>query len=256
MATYGRVDEFCEDIETWDVYIERVDEYFAVNDTNEESKKRSILLSVCGSKTYNLVCNLLAPARSSEKSYQELTELLKQHYNPRRSVIVQRFKFNSRVQQPRESIADFLVDLRRLSEHCQYQALEEMLRDHLVCGVSNTQIQRHLLAEGELTFKQAMDIATGMELAERNLVDIQQRTGQTTQLALETNKPESLVAGLHKVYVQKPQQSRMSCFHCGGSHEPGTCRWKQAVCHKCKTRAHQEMRKPNVTNKFHNCGNN
>ena len=35
-----------------------------------------------------------------------------------------------------------------LSEHCDFQnTLEEMLRNQLVCGVNNEQIQRMLLAE-------------------------------------------------------------------------------------------------------------
>ena len=41
-----------------------------------------------------------------------------------------------------------------LSEHCDFQnTLEEMLRNQLVCGVNNEQIQRMLLAESPLDFK-------------------------------------------------------------------------------------------------------
>ena len=44
-----------------------------------------------------------------------------------------------------------------LSEHCDFKnTLEEMLRNQLVCGVNNEQIQRMLLAESSLDFKKAM----------------------------------------------------------------------------------------------------
>ena len=46
-----------------------------------------------------------------------------------------------------------------LSEHCDFQnTLEEMLRNQLVCGVNNEQIQRMLLAESSLDFKKAMKL--------------------------------------------------------------------------------------------------
>ena len=38
-----------------------------------------------------------------------------------------------------------------------------MLRDPLVCGVNDERIQRRLLAESQLEFKKAMEVATAME---------------------------------------------------------------------------------------------
>lgn len=48
-----------------------------------------------------------------------------------------------------------------------------MLRDRIVCGVNDDTIQRHLLSERDITFKQAMDLSQGMELAASNVSDIQ-----------------------------------------------------------------------------------
>ena len=46
-----------------------------------------------------------------------------------------------------------------LSEHFDFQnTLKEMLRNQLVCGVNNEQIQRMLLAESFLDFKKAMKL--------------------------------------------------------------------------------------------------
>ena len=41
-----------------------------------------------------------------------------------------------------------------MAEHCNFQAtLDDMLRDRLVCGVTDGCLQRRLLAEPELTLK-------------------------------------------------------------------------------------------------------
>ncbi len=258
MATYGRVNEFDEAAEDWDSYVERLDQYFEANDVDDAGKKRSILLSVCGAKTYNLVRSLTAPAKPAEKSYDALTALLKKHYNPRPSMIVQRFKFNSRVKQTGESVADFVAELRRLSEHCQYGAvLDDMLRDRLVCGVNDSRIQRRLLGEEDgLTFKRAMDIATGMELAEKNVADLQQGA---TQSVADSFKQGATLPTVHKLQSGRQQWARgqssgqtrnttaqganqSECFRCGGYHDATTCRWKGATCHRCKKKGHLARR--------------
>ena len=72
---------------------------------------------------------------------------MKAHLTPRPTVSVARFRFHTRTQQPGETAAAFVSELRRLSEDCSFgEFLDEMLRDRLACGVANSAIQRHLLA--------------------------------------------------------------------------------------------------------------
>ena len=42
---------------------------------------------------------------------------------------MQRYTFNKRIQKEGESIAEFVAELRKLSEHCDFDNLEDMLRD-------------------------------------------------------------------------------------------------------------------------------
>lgn len=61
MATFGTVGEFVEGDEDWTKYEERLRHLFDANGITEEEKKRSILLSVCGPRTYKLIQNLATP---------------------------------------------------------------------------------------------------------------------------------------------------------------------------------------------------
>ena len=100
-----------------------------------------------GAKTYKLVLSLVAPEDPKDRSYEDLPKLLQEHFMPKPSTIPQRFKFNTRSQQPGESITMFLAELSYLSEHCEFGiTLDEMFRDRLVCGVRDIRIQRRLLA--------------------------------------------------------------------------------------------------------------
>ena len=57
-------------------FIERLDAYFFTNTitgNGAEEKKRAILLTVYGSKTYSLMKNLLAPRKPTEKNVQRIS---------------------------------------------------------------------------------------------------------------------------------------------------------------------------------------
>ena len=70
----------------------------------DENKKKSIFLVVIGPSSLKLVCNLVSLNKPHKKMLQQLITVLKQHYNPTLSVIVQRFKFHTRTRKPSESI--------------------------------------------------------------------------------------------------------------------------------------------------------
>ena len=160
MVTHGKIGEFDTTLESWDTYIERLELYFVANGITEAERKRAVLLTVCGPSTYKLIRNLTAPQKPAEVVYSEIIKLVKAHHTPQPSVTVQRYKFHTRTQQPGESVAAFVAELRQLSEHCEFgTTLEDMIRDRLVCGVANSSIQRRLLAEQSLTLKQAHDLA-------------------------------------------------------------------------------------------------
>lgn len=143
MPTHGQLKEFDALIESWSSYAERLRHYFTANDIADR-KKKSILLTLIGPTTYTLTKNLCQPSTIDEKSYKDLVKLLQDHYCPKRSEIVQRYKFNTRNRRPGESIATYLAELRALEEHCKYEDLHVMLRDRLVCGVNDFNIQRRL----------------------------------------------------------------------------------------------------------------
>ena len=172
MATFGKIDEYKE-TEDWGNYVERLNHYFEANDIKDKGKQRAIFLASVGAQTYKLMRNLVMPELPSDKTYDELVKRMQEHYKPKPSVIVQRFKFNTRTQQGGESISTYLAELRNLSEDCEFGvSLDEMLRDRLVCGTNNERIQKRLLAESKLSLKKATDIALAMETAEKDILDL------------------------------------------------------------------------------------
>ena len=84
MATHGSIGEFVNSQEDWRSYTERLQQYFTANDVENAEKQRAILLSVCGASTYQLIRNLVAPAKPTDKSFAEIVTLVQEHHTPNR----------------------------------------------------------------------------------------------------------------------------------------------------------------------------
>lgn len=68
----------------WEEYCEVLHHFFEANEITDASRQKAVLLSSVGNQT----------ARPGDKTFDELVRLLKDHFNPKPSEIVQRFKFN------------------------------------------------------------------------------------------------------------------------------------------------------------------
>ena len=213
MATYGKIGEFKESEESWTQYLERLEQYFLANEVEDAGKRRAILLSVCGSKTYALARDLLQPAKPVETAFKKIVDTFEKHFSPKSSEIVERYKFHSRNRKEDEGVAEYVAELRKLTEHCNFgESLPEMLRDRLVCGINNKKIQRRLLAERELTLKKAEEIALGEELAAKHVVDIQSETTPSSVNQVDAQDKNG-------TKDMKDRRPGSECYRCGEKHE-------------------------------------
>ena len=80
MATHGTINPY-DPQDDWATYEERLRHYFVANGVEDAGKKRSILLTVCGTPTYKLLRSLVEVGELNTKSFDELARLLKEHYD-------------------------------------------------------------------------------------------------------------------------------------------------------------------------------
>ena len=237
MAQHGSVGPFDQGKEDWTAYTERLEQYFAANDVKDTTKQRAILLSACGARTYQVIHNLTAPGKPTEHSFGELVELVKNHFSPPPSVIVQQFTFNTHAQREGETIAEFVAKLCRLSKHCKFgDTLEDMLHDRIVCGIRDTRLQRRLLAEIDLTYQKAFDMCQATELAHKNSPSLQtvQPSLKPTSQPILTLRPQARSSGR-----KQGSATQSNCYRCNSSqHIASNCPFKTAECHHCGKKGH------------------
>ena len=218
-------------------YLERANLFFTANGIGED-KRVSVFLVAIGTKNYDLIKSLTAHTLPQDKSYADLQQILKNHFQPKPLVsitagcafvdywgavlvIAERYRFYQRTQAVGDSVLDFLADLRRLAITCEFgNFLDEALQDRFVCELKAEGIQKRLLTEPDLTIARAVEVARGMEAA----------ASETKEFKGSNHNPTSKI---FQMSGSTPPE-RQGCHRCGKSdHDGRTCKFRQAKCHSC-----------------------
>lgn len=163
-AVFGHLEPY-KPTSSWTSYRERFEFYFEANRIVSDAQKRAIFLTIVGDETYEIIRSLVTPLSPRDVDFHEIIERLDAHFNPTPNEIVQRYQFYKRSQSPNETVAEFVSELRRLSEYCNFTELEKMLRDQIVCGVRDESLQKKLFSEPQLTYNRAYELAIAAEMA-------------------------------------------------------------------------------------------
>ncbi|XP_063539788.1 uncharacterized protein LOC134748884 [Cydia strobilella] len=130
--TIGKLEVFNVESDSWSTYVERLEQYFIVNETKEEHKVPT-LITVMGNQAYELLVTMCTPDKPASKKFADLVKVMSGHLQPKPSLLAERYRFRNRKQRTGESVADFVAELKKLAKHCVFgNGLTESLRDQLV----------------------------------------------------------------------------------------------------------------------------
>ena len=169
-------------------------------------------------------------------------------FRVRRNIIFERARFNRRNQLEGESSEQYIMELYKLSESCEYGDFkDEMIRDRLVAGIRDAALSQQLQLDAELTLDK-----TTKRIRQREAVSEQQ---QELKRAPERATTATSLDDVHRrPFKGKNSQMRKNegreigrgstkptkpCGRCGrGSHPRDKCPAKDATCHRCGKKGH------------------
>ena len=251
----GQIGTFDPSKESVDQYSERLDMFFLANDIKEDKTdlRKALFLSEVGVEIYNVMTDLVSPAKPKDKSLQDLITAIKNHFNPVPLEMSETTKFWRRLQKPDESVAEYSRALRQMAVHCNFgNFLERALRDRFCTGLNtrNSHVMKkfgNMKAE-DVTFAKAIQIASTMEMVEREFVQDSQEAS-VNRISHSLSNTSVSVGSDHQItekgkhygnkrFPKSNSKDSKSCWRCNGKHPAHACRFKNEKCYVCQKFGH------------------
>ena len=160
----SNVTEFNPNLESWNVWKERLDIHFEEIGCSVEGVKKSIMLKSIGAVPYRVLHSLCSPKSPVRKTYKELCEILDVQYTPPTIIFSERRRFHSSCKQESESVAAWYARVKTLALNCKFGAnLDAFVLNQFIMGLPNFIFERLCEEDESLTIQMALRKAMIME---------------------------------------------------------------------------------------------
>jgi len=113
-----------------------------------DNRKKALFVTLLGQGSYSKLKALAHLTAVSDLTLDAILQHLSGHYRPKTIEIAERLKFFKRNQLKKESVVEFIAELKTLVKICNFGAyLETAIRDQFVCGLKEPKFQWEPLCE-------------------------------------------------------------------------------------------------------------
>ena len=206
------------------------------------ARRRATLVHCLGIKG-----QIIFESLTETDTYATALTTLRNHFGPKRSVMVEHYTFRQRAQRPRESVREYITALHELVANCNFgQLSDELIRDQLIEKTNNPRVRERLLMKPDtLTLDKVITLTSRIEVAVNESLSIKNsETRATDSTKFETPRVQAVrvkfqysAAKLNRsthTATNTPVQVR--CGNCGySSHATGStkCPARAKTCLLC-----------------------
>lgn len=244
---FGKPEEF-------PAWKKRYDRYHNLSHLNQSDDADQIdyLCYIMGPKAEEILASFKLN-EAEKKNYSVVSKKFEEYFFPKRNVIYERSVFNRRIQQPGESVTEFVTALHKLSETCDYGPLtDELIRDRIVVGVSDSSVSYKLQLQADLTLETATQLARQAESVKKQQSEMNP-SHQSKEVNIDTvnryrplssssrNPNTSNTRGKLTSFQPNLNKGKQeNCWWCGRvrDHSRRDCPARDATCHQCLLKGH------------------
>ncbi|XP_076032445.1 uncharacterized protein LOC143020168 [Oratosquilla oratoria] len=202
MASSCKIGPFNPKELSFDVYLALFEAHVATQDITDGGKRKNQLFVCIGTKMFGILANLTAPAMPTTKTYDELIELMKNHFITKPSYHRSLCSFQQRRKVEKETVKELYADLKRLAKDCNFDTtLDARLRDQLFMAIDSEPYFKYILAKDL-----KLEALTSSAILEGILVLEKAHMGEG-----EMANSSSSGTTVHKVH----SETMSKCKHCG-----------------------------------------
>jgi len=163
ISNYGNPGVYNRSTMKWQLYEERFRAYLAVNRITDQIDQVNLLITTIGDDTYETLRDLIAPQRPFDATFDQLIDKLRSHFRPKTIKEFERSKLFTTNQNEQQSINEYLEELRKIANNCEYETEKDMRSSAILTafinGLTNDEIRAKLVLQPNLTIEMAQTIA-------------------------------------------------------------------------------------------------
>lgn len=209
-----------------------------------ETRKAALLLNCIGVEAQDLYINILKKDEGTQK-YDQVLKAFDDYFTPKQNEVINTFNFNNRNQEEGESFDNFYSNIKKLVKNCNFKDFEDrMLRDRIVMGIKDRNLQQKLLEISDLTLDKAVNRCRAAELSREHVKIIQKLDESPLSVDTITNHQARNTTKLEAKYNNNFNNNRQfsnnnfsknyyHCLKCNREHGPRQCPAYGKTCAKC-----------------------
>ena len=162
---------------------------------------------------------------------------LDNHFNPQRNTEFEKYTFKTSKQQQGETIDAYHARLRSLAKYCDFSSVDSEIKSHIIQTCTSSRLRRRGLTNKDITLQELVDLARSMEIAERQVRSIEQRSDADIPVGSPTVAAIQSTTVNHRNTTNQPGMSFQTCNNCQKRfpHAGGrmSCPAWGKTCHQC-----------------------
>ncbi|UYV79585.1 hypothetical protein LAZ67_17003172 [Cordylochernes scorpioides] len=228
----------------WPKWRKRFERYLVVSGMKkkEEADKIDLFMYLMGDRADDIFRTFKFEKEEEATKIDSVLKAFDSHFCVRKNIIYERAKFNSRIQEDREPVDEFITSLYKLADSCEFEGLhEQLIRDRIVVGVRDKALSERMQLDSELTLEKAVKMVRQQEAVRQQQVDLQRpSTSQKVNQVKFNSKNFSPKQQQQPSRKKKSAKTRSRCPKCGGfAHREGqACRAEGQRCNLCSKTGH------------------
>lgn len=158
--------------ENWNLFKTNFKVFFTAIEADQKSScvQAAIFLNAVGPEALKVFETFnLAP--EEKEDYDCVFNAFEDYCTPKKNLINDAFLFNSRFQRKQETFDTFYEDILKLVKACQYDDEDRMIRDRIVAGVKDKNLQKLFIEREDLDLTMAVEMARAAEASKPSADD-------------------------------------------------------------------------------------
>ncbi|UYV74195.1 hypothetical protein LAZ67_11002385 [Cordylochernes scorpioides] len=229
----------------WPKWRKRFERYLVVSGIKkkEEADKIDLFMYLMGDRADDIFRTFKFEKEEEATKIDSVLKAFDSHFCVRKNIIYERAKFNSRIQEDREPVDEFITSLYKLADSCEFEGLhEQVIRDRIVVGVRDKALSERMQLDSELTLEKAVKMVRQQEAVRQQQVDLQRpsTSQKVNQVKFNSKKQSPKQQQQPSRKKEKSAKTRSRCPKCGGfNHREGqACRAEGQRCNLCSKTGH------------------